>query len=118
MIKLKSISIVLLASSIVCSIAFANCPAIIQNDSNQPWTVKFDTARGNVYFPETSCGQNGPCVIPPHSFINLEYTYNTSFAIGALNIKDYNGDQKTFGYYGNVSAGCPTIKKISRADSI
>jgi hypothetical protein len=117
MLKYKSLAAIL-AASFISSVAFANCRAVVQNNSNQPWTIEAETARGNVYFPETSCGKNGPCVVPAHGVLTLEYTYNTGFAVGALNVIDSNRREKILGYYSNNPSICPDIKKIDSSQAV
>lgn len=118
MTKLRSIGAALLASSFICSIAFANCQAVVQNNSAQPWIVKFESARGNVYFPGTSCDKNGPCVVPAHGYLNLEYTYTTGFATGVLDLKDYRGEQRALAYFSNSPVSCPNIRKLALSSSV
>jgi hypothetical protein len=116
--KFKALGLILTLSTLLSSAAFANCQAVVQNHSSQDWIVRFTSARGNVYFPGAACDKNGPCVVPAHGSLNLEYTYTTGYTVGVVNIKDQRGETRDFGYYGNDPMGCPIIKHNLVAKSV
>jgi hypothetical protein len=92
-----------------------SCGRHIYNDSDCRWTFWVPEAGqdGNVYFSGFTCTQegkrvavpgdcsstpNGPCTIPPHCSVSIQYTYTGGYTGGYWHVKDQNGNEKSWGY--------------------
>lgn len=95
---------------LVCAPTFAdNCVGSIQNNSDEFWTVRYSTFDGNVYFTGGSCPVNGPCIIPPHTTMSVEYSHTKGYVTGRLFIEDSNHWLEKFSYGGKLWVRCPHI---------
>lgn len=114
------LSISLITLSLSSTIYADNCNAIIQNNSNQPWTFRFSTYYGNVYFSGgVSCPVNGPCVIPPHTTANIEYTHTGGYETGRIYVSDNANWEEKLPYKNTlIWERCPHIDNYDSSDSI
>jgi hypothetical protein len=112
--KIFALSLLVFSQSVV----YANCNAVITNNSNKPWGVTFNTIRGKVYFPESNCSTlTGTCWVQPHSQLNIEYTHNTGFAAGALHLRDAQSEQHTLAYAAKNSE-CPRLESKGNVEGV
>lgn len=88
-----------------------HCDAEIRNYSNSSWTFTSGATQGDVYFESgVNCPYNGPCIIPPHTFVSIKYTTEEDDIQGFPTITDKNGVQKNLNYKADWPANaCPVI---------
>lgn len=90
---------------------YANCDGIIVNNSNKPWSIRFHTYKGNVYFTGgLSCPMNGPCVLPAHSRATIEYTTAGGISSGKAYVKDHEGYEQNYIFSNSIFSSCPDIR--------
>ena len=70
--------------------ALAACYRHIMNHSQTPWTITFDASKdgGNVYFQNTPCPKDGPCVIQPGQRIETKFTTTGGSSDGSVIVED------------------------------
>jgi hypothetical protein len=95
----------------------SSCNAVIQNNSNESWNIKFIIARGNVGLSDQYCDSNS-CILPPHSSANMEYNYNSGFALGLIHLFDHKGNDREFTYGSPGLNTCPKLTRIGGSDAV
>jgi hypothetical protein len=88
------------------------CDRHIYNKSAKPWTFSATNSIGNLYFTQglfaCKSPKNGPCTIPPHTNVAIQYTTTAGLSNGTVYIRDWRGETRSFDYRGAAS-NCPSI---------
>lgn len=121
---MNKLSKLIVSGALLCFTATStyadNCNTTIQNNSNQPWIFRFAAFNGNVYFSgNVTCPVNGPCTIPPHTTVNIEYTHQDGYETGRVYIEDTTRWSEKLPYKNILPwVRCPTLSYYDRKDSI
>jgi len=89
-----------------------SCYRHIYNTSGGAWTFSATNNYGNLWFPTNlqSCTpKNGPCVVPPGTTIQIQYTQQAGYSSGNITITDQTGASNSFGYSNSIY-DCPRIQ--------
>ena len=102
-----------------------SCPRNVYNNTDCPWTFQADSRHGNVYFINGSCVQtnctvqNGPCTLPPHCAVSIQYTTTNGLLDGNWVVTDRNGGARSWSYFSDYPAEqCPLISHSGNTGAI
>jgi hypothetical protein len=105
-------TILALGSIASAGAADAACTRHVYNRSANPWTFRATNSSGNVHFTTGlfACKNrtNGPCTVPPHTSVGIEYTTTGGIANGTWYIADKTRQERSFDYRG-LASQCPSI---------